>query len=371
MSSVTVACTVRSPSARLESSSRSLKIACWLRSLSRRCDSTACCCCTVVRRSLARPSHSVPSAASVAAPRSTGSQAPAGGAAAPDAMPIAPAATAASVSTAATATTTLRRSIPRAAARSAAGGIAPLGAGVESLMTVPFFLVSLNVGQSCGGLGEGGALENRAQREDRPVLLAAAKRAGEIALAARDRRRRIARELALREAPEAEHLIDEQPRGDLAMIDDEDARVARRGRHTAADELPQVDHGQQLTPYVREPANPGLRTRHASQRRRHGQHLARLLACREKELPGHAQRDADPFAPALAFLPGLCRDRASAPLELLQELEGPVAQRLERDPLHRLRGSARERRLGLRDELVRRDGLDHVVDGALAQAPDL
>src|SRR2546425_3559560 len=38
-SSVTVVCTVRSPSARLESSSRRRRIACWLRSFSLRCAS--------------------------------------------------------------------------------------------------------------------------------------------------------------------------------------------------------------------------------------------------------------------------------------------------------------------------------------------
>src|SRR5439155_9417572 len=82
------------------------------------------------------------------------------------------------------------------------------------------------------GLRERGTLEHLAEREHRPLLLAAAKCAGEIAFAARHRGRRIPGELALREAPEAEHLIHQQPRGDFAVIHHHHARVARDRRHT-------------------------------------------------------------------------------------------------------------------------------------------
>src|SRR5579883_1357288 len=333
MSSVTVACTVRSQSARLESSSSSLKIACWLRSLSRRCASTARRCRSVVRRSSFRRSHSSASAASVPRANTPGSQAPERIEEEPNAPRNASASAPASARSAATPVRTSSRSTVRA--------------GAESFMNGPLWIAAARAAcrlvsagawgkrESRGSLGESGALENGTQRQDRPVLISAPERTREVTLAARHRRRRIPRELALREAPEAEHLINEQPRRDLAVVDDDDARVAGRRRHAAAEELPQVDDRQQLPADVRETSNPGLRPWHARERGRHGEHFARLLARGEEELARHAQRNPHPLAAAGRFLARVRGNGAPAPLQLLQQLERPVAQRFERDPLHR------------------------------------
>jgi hypothetical protein len=70
------------------------------------------------------------------------------------------------------------------------------------------------------------------------LFAAAAKYAGQIPITLRKGLRRIAKELIFRESPEAQDLIDDEPRRNIAMIDDEDARIARKHGRAAAEELP-------------------------------------------------------------------------------------------------------------------------------------
>src|SRR5690606_31969590 len=67
------------------------------------------------------------------------------------------------------------------------------------------------------------ALQQRAQTEHRQALRAAPERTCQIAVAARDRRRRHRRELRVVEAPEAEHFIAQQTRRHFAVIRHEHA----------------------------------------------------------------------------------------------------------------------------------------------------
>ena len=87
---------------------------------------------------------------------------------------------------------------------------------------------------------------------------AAPKRAGKIAVALRERLRRIAGELRFRESPETQYLIDHESCGNIAMIDDQDARVARQHGGAAAQKLPQVDHREQMAADIRKSLDPAL-----------------------------------------------------------------------------------------------------------------
>src|ERR1700742_2243394 len=66
--------------------------------------------------------------------------------------------------------------------------------------------------------GERRAFQHGPQAQNGPLLTGAPKGTGEVPLAASDRWRCVAGELAFSEAPEPEHLIDEQPRGNFTMV---------------------------------------------------------------------------------------------------------------------------------------------------------
>ena len=107
-------------------------------------------------------------------------------------------------------------------------------------------LASMNAGSS----------SSARRPEHRPVLAGAPERAGDVALAAHDRRRHVGREFGIGEAAESEDLVDQQPGWNLAMVGDHDARIARGGRRAAAEKGAQVDDRQQLAAQVREPEDP-------------------------------------------------------------------------------------------------------------------
>src|SRR6202050_1000370 len=181
---------------------------------------------------------------------------------------------------------------------------------------------------SCRGFRERRALEHRAQAYDRPLFMRAAERPRKVALAARHRWRRVAAELPFREAPEAEHLIHQQAGRNFAVVHHHDPRVAWGRSPPDTEELAQVYDRQELSAYVGEPADPGLRTRHAGGACRDTEHFTGLFARHQVQVPRHAQRHTDPLAPGGRLLTRLRGYRAPAPLELREQLEGPVAQGL-------------------------------------------
>jgi hypothetical protein len=77
------------------------------------------------------------------------------------------------------------------------------------------------------------------------------------------------------------------------------------------------------------PFTQGLRTRHARQALRHGEHFTGFFARREIQLSRHAERDTHPLARTRIFGCRRSGDRAPAPFELSEELEGTIAQALE------------------------------------------
>src|SRR5450755_5011747 len=136
----------------------------------------------------------------------------------------------------------------------------------------------LRADASCRGLREACALEHLPQAQHRPLLTAAPKRARQIALALRKRLRSLAAELSFGKTPEAQYFIDHKPRRNIAMIDDQDARISRHRGRAAAQELAQIDDRQEMAAHVGETLDPGFRSRHACKARRHARHFAGLLA---------------------------------------------------------------------------------------------
>ena len=158
-----------------------------------------------------------------------------------------------------------------------------------------------------------------------------AERSGEEPVAAHHGGWRVTAELGFGEATEPQHLVHQQARRDLAVVHDHDPRAARGRGGAAAEELPQVEDRQDLAAHVGDAPQPWPRARHPGQRRRHAQDLAGLVARNEVGLAGHPQGDPDPFTGGGAVVRHLRRHRATAPLEFGEQVEGLVAQRLERE----------------------------------------
>src|SRR5688500_13101222 len=106
---------------------------------------------------------------------------------------------------------------------------------------------------------ERGAFHQRPQAQHRPGLAAAPERPAEVMLAADHRRRRLRRELALGEAPESQDLVDHETRRNLAVVDDDHARVPPHRQLAAAEILLQVDHRQERPAHVCEAQAPAPR----------------------------------------------------------------------------------------------------------------
>jgi hypothetical protein len=156
----------------------------------------------------------------------------------------------------------------------------------------------------------------------------APERSREITFATHHRRRRITGKFGLREAAEAEHLVDDEAGGHFPVIYNNDAHVARIRRDARAQVLPQIEDRQQLAAHVRDALHPGLGAGHAREARGHREYLARLFARGEIQLARHAKRDTHPLARTRVLGCRRGGDRATASLELCEELEGPVAQAL-------------------------------------------
>src|SRR5262249_7224645 len=89
--------------------------------------------------------------------------------------------------------------------------------------------------------------------------------------------------LELLEFAQAEHPVDQQRRAHVVAIrDEQQPRVRRRWRRLATLERREIDHAEEVAADVREPAIPGLRERHARDRRNRNP-LARLLELDEPE----------------------------------------------------------------------------------------
>ncbi len=109
------------------------------------------------------------------------------------------------------------------------------------------------------------------------------------------------------------------------MVDHHDTGIAIHGRRPAAQELAQVDNGEQLSAYIREPLDPGFRSRHPGHAGGHAQHLASFLSSHQVKITCHAQCNANPFAPGGPLRGHLCGNCAAPPLELREEIERSVA----------------------------------------------
>src|SRR6185369_552607 len=201
-----------------------------------------------------------------------------------------------------------------------------LSLGPDSIVR---YVAHLSCHLRSGRLQEFRAFQQRAQAEHRPALGAASECARQVTLAACDRRRRRTGELAFVEAAEPEHLVDQQAGGHFAVMRDQHARRAVGVGGTAAEERAQVDHRQQLTAHVGDPANPGLRAGHARHHRGQAEYFARLFARDQKTFRADAERDADPLALAARVAALAGRRNTRQPLELDEQLEGFVAQGFE------------------------------------------
>src|SRR5262245_3571091 len=90
--------------------------------------------------------------------------------------------------------------------------------------------------------------------------------------------------LELLEFAQSEHPVDQQGRAHVVAIrHEQQPRVRRRWRRLATLERREIDHAEEVAADVGEPAKPGLRERHARDRR-HRTHLARLFDLDEPEL---------------------------------------------------------------------------------------
>src|SRR6185437_10252784 len=98
----------------------------------------------------------------------------------------------------------------------------------------------------------------------------------------------IAGELFFRETPEAEHLVNQQSGGDVAMVDHHHPGIARDRSRTAAEELAQIDDREKLAAHVSEPLDPRLGARHTRHASRYTEHFARLLTRDQVEISRHS-----------------------------------------------------------------------------------
>ncbi len=98
-----------------------------------------------------------------------------------------------------------------------------------------------------------------------------------------------------------------------------------------------------MAAHVGKPAHPGLRARHAGDRRRHHQDLADLIPGHHEALVTESEPNADPFHEAGVFAVGAGRCSAAATLDLPQELERVLPEgaqaALRRDNHQSLRAS--------------------------------
>ena len=130
------------------------------------------------------------------------------------------------------------------------------------------------------------------------------------------------------EAPEAEHLVHDQPSRHVAARDDENTRLALRGGAAGAEERLQIHDGEQLAAEVRDPAQPRLRARDARDLLRHREHLANVAARGDEALGTEPEPDADPFVGRRRRAFARCDRGARAPLQFQQQLERPVCEGL-------------------------------------------
>jgi hypothetical protein len=119
------------------------------------------------------------------------------------------------------------------------------------------------------------------------------------------------------EAPETEHLVDEQSRRDIPMIQHQHSGNPPGRRNTAAKELPKVNDRQQLTAQICESQNPWFGTGHSGQLRGQRHDFTHFFPRHQIGLCSHPKGYTDPFAP-LSGTPA-SRDRPGAALQFLQQ----------------------------------------------------
>src|SRR5690606_20072585 len=171
--------------------------------------------------------------------------------------------------------------------------------------------------------------EQLAEAETRPNFRTLHESPVEIVVATNHGRGYLRLPIVIPESADAEDLVDDEPRRDVAAGGHEDAAASIEHGAAGAEKRLQVDDRQQLAADVGDAAQPELRARHAGDRIRHRQYLAHVAASGDEVLVADPKADAGPFVGgrgAAVTRGGRCPREA---LELEQQLERTFPQACE------------------------------------------